>query len=233
VGAVFVLAVAGFLYFKVVKPLLMPMTTIIFEPNVPTGMTVLPSDLQEDARILDQRWKALGYPDASFTVSEDGKIIGQVPARVDQAVIDGTKATGLVEFVDFGSNYVAPGTVVTTDFPSGSGTEGTVWHTIMTNKEMGTVSVNGGQNGVFMIDFTLSEPGKKILADFTSQNIGHYLGIVMDKVVIESPVIKNAITGGNGVIEGGFTEEATRNLAAILSTSALPIPLKQKDGSSS
>lgn len=229
VGTAIFLAEAAYIYNKFGKPLVIPKNTVIFEPNLPPGFVVSQGDLEQTAAILEQRWSALGYgpSSTSFTVS-DGKIIAEIPAEVDSATIDQTKITGLVEFVDFDQNFFAPGTVVETDFAVGSQGTGNEppWHTIMTNQEFKTISVFVGPTGSYQVSFSLTETGKDILEDFTSQNIGSYLGIILDKKVISCPIVIGAITEGEGNIEGSFTLETAQNLAAVLSTQPLPIPLK-------
>jgi preprotein translocase subunit SecD len=103
----------------------------------------------------------------------------------------------------------------------------TVYRTIMTGKDLQSASVafNQTTNQPY-IQFTLTSDGAKIFSDFTSKNVGKYLAITMDKRVISSPVIKTAITGGSGIIEGQFTLEEANNLVVQLKYGALPVPLK-------
>jgi protein-export membrane protein SecD len=82
------------------------------------------------------------------------------------------------------------------------------------------------QTGQFLISFELNEEGGKIFEEFTGRNINKFLSIVLDKAVISSPVIKDKIPGGSGVIEGSFTLEEARNLVVQLRYGALPVPLR-------
>ncbi len=103
----------------------------------------------------------------------------------------------------------------------------TVYRTVMTGKDLKSASVafQSTTNQPY-IQFTLSDDGGKIFGDYTSKNVNRYLAITMDKIVISSPVIKSAITGGSGIIEGRFTlDEATR-LVVQLKYGSLPVPLK-------
>ena len=58
------------------------------------------------------------------------------------------------------------------------------------------------------------------------QIIGKYLAIVLDKTVISSPSIENAITDGNGQISGSFTSEEANNLAVTLRYGGLKVPVE-------
>jgi len=60
---------------------------------------------------------------------------------------------------------------------------------------------------------------------FTGKNVGQYLTITLDGIVIESAVIQNAITGP-GVITGNFSTQEAQRIVTVLKYGALPIPLK-------
>lgn len=81
------------------------------------------------------------------------------------------------------------------------------------------------------IAFSLTQDGGKIFGDYTTNNVGRFLAITIDKKVISSPVIKSAITGGSGIIEGQFTLDQANSLAIQLKYGALPIPLKVVESS--
>ena len=100
----------------------------------------------------------------------------------------------------------------------------------MTNDYIEETSVVQDQVGGYQIAFSLTDDGSEIFAEYTGENIGTYLGIVLDKVVVSSPYIQSEITGGQGVITGQFTLDAAEDLAVILKTKALPFPIKYVDG---
>src|SRR5260370_20917874 len=60
---------------------------------------------------------------------------------------------------------------------------------------------------------------------FTGKNVGQYMTITLDKKVIESAVIQNAITGP-GVITGSFTTQSAQSVVTVLKYGSLPIALK-------
>lgn len=74
-----------------------------------------------------------------------------------------------------------------------------------------------------MVDFT-NDGGKKF-AEITKRNVGKQLGFVLDKVLIDAPVVKEAITGGSTVISGGFTTDRAKQLQVQLNAGALPVSL--------
>jgi preprotein translocase subunit SecD len=102
-----------------------------------------------------------------------------------------------------------------------------VYHTVMTGAALDTVTVQPGSlAGSYQIAFTLKSDGTKVFSDYTSSHVGQYLAIVLDKKVLSAPVIKNAITDGQGVIEGGFTADSANALAVQLRYGSLPVPVK-------
>ncbi len=103
----------------------------------------------------------------------------------------------------------------------------TVYHTVMTGAALDTVSVQPGSlAGSYQIAFTLKPTGATTFSTYTSSHIGQYLAIVLDKKVLSAPVIKNAITDGQGVVEGGFTADSANQLAVQLRYGSLPVPVK-------
>lgn len=101
------------------------------------------------------------------------------------------------------------------------------WHTVMVGSDLKEVSVTPVENSqYYQIAFALSDEGAKIFSDFTSNNVGSVLGIVLDKVVISAPSIETAITEGQGVITGKFTHDEANNLAVQMRYGSLPVKLK-------
>jgi preprotein translocase subunit SecD len=102
-----------------------------------------------------------------------------------------------------------------------------VFHTVMTGAALDVVGVQTGNvGGTYEISFTLKPEAAKVFGDFTSAHVNQFLAIVLDKKVISAPVIKSAITDGQGVIQGGFTNESANALAVQLRYGSLPVPVK-------
>lgn len=102
-----------------------------------------------------------------------------------------------------------------------------VFTTVMTGDCLATATVVFDPNtNQPQISFTLKGAGVKIFGDHTTNNVGKFLAIVLDKRVISSPSINSPITTGTGVIEGRFTIPEANNLAVQLRFGSLPIPLR-------
>jgi preprotein translocase subunit SecD len=102
----------------------------------------------------------------------------------------------------------------------------TIYHTVMTGAALSSVNVQAGQLSGFVIAFTLKSDSSTLFADFTGSHINQYLAIVLDKRVISVPTISNKISGGQGIIQGSFTQDSANTLAIQLRYGSLPIPVK-------
>jgi len=206
---------------------------VLLEADVPES-TVINRDEMETARgIVENRTNALGVSENLIQVAGDRRIVGEFPGIEDaNAILDIIQQTGLLEFVDTGDTVPEEGTIIQTDFitgsvtaPAGDGTQ-PVYHTIMTGKDLATVGVSPDQfSGRYAIDFTLTPDGAQIFGAHTAANSGKILAITLDKRVISAPRIGDPITGGQGTITGDFTVETANALAVQLKYGSLPIPL--------
>ncbi|MBI4673717.1 MAG: protein translocase subunit SecD [Chloroflexi bacterium] len=164
--------------------------------------------------------------------------------------------TGLLEFVDAGDTPLTEGQEIVTTGPSAGNscsgavaqtaptptptiapsstvsptnpiTATVVYTTVMTGDCLQTASVSfDPTTNQPQIAFSMRSSGVNIFGNHTTNNVGKYLAIALDKRVISSPVINSPITGGDGVIEGRFTLDEANNLAVQLKFGSLPIPLR-------
>jgi preprotein translocase subunit SecD len=199
------------------------------------GITASRTDLEDTAKILENRANGLGVSEVIFQVAGDSYILGEFPGLTNtEEVIAAVKQTGLLEFIDTGSVSLEPGTPVLTDYgmtdktaETATETGETIWHTVMTGVDIKSVTVSADPSmGGFVVNFELTPNGTQIFAEHTSANIGNFLTIVLDKTVISSPRISNAIPDGKGVISGGFTSESANNLAVTLRYGRLAVPVE-------
>ncbi|MDQ2692998.1 MAG: protein translocase subunit SecD [Chloroflexota bacterium] len=212
---------------------------VLLEADLPEGTAVEPAAMETARTIVENRTNALGVSENVIQLAGDRRIVGEFPGAEDaDAILDIIQQTGLLEFVDTGDFRPEEGTILQTDFAAGSGEEApppsdpsdpgseTVYHTIMTGREVRTVTVGAGPTGAPAIDFVLSPQGAEVFEDHTAANVGKILAITLDKRVISAPSIEGAIPGGQGQISGNFTAETANALAVQLRYGSLPIPLR-------
>ena len=226
----------------------------LLEADLPQQTSVSSDELSITRQILENRANALGVSEVVMQTAGDRRIVAEFPgASNPEEVVASLQQTALLEFVDFGSSPVIPGTKVETDYATAS-TElaatvtpeatattdpnqpapttdpnqppATVYKTVMTGADLEEAHVATDSLGKPAVGFSLSGAGAKIFSDYTSTHTGQYLGIVLDKTVISAPVVNTPITDGAGIIQGSFTADEANKLAVQLSYGALPIPVK-------
>jgi preprotein translocase subunit SecD len=97
------------------------------------------------------------------------------------------------------------------------------------------LSSQGQLGGVsqWTVTFELDSDGADRFAEATTQAVGappptDQIAIIVDRVVISSPTVQSAITGGSGEITGGFAETEAKDLATQLNAGALPVELTRQ-----
>jgi preprotein translocase subunit SecD len=209
----------------------------LLEADLPEGATIASGELEITRQILENRANALGVSEVVMQTAGERRIVAEFPGVSDpEAVVASLQQTGLMEFVEMGTNPVPPGTVVQTDYgqdptnttstPTPGESSPTVYHTVMTGGDLKDAFVTTDQTGAPAVSFTLLPEGSTIFADFTSTHSQQYLGIVLDKTVISAPIVNEPITGGSGIISGSFTAAEANALAIQLRYGSLPVPVK-------
>lgn len=210
---------------------------VLLEADVPADTKVDAAEMETARTIVENRTNALGVSENVIQIAGDRRVVGEFPgAENSDAILDIIQQTGLLEFVDTGDVAPEEGSIIQTDFaassssvatPTPEGTEPqTVYHTVMTGRELKSVNVTPGTAGGAAIDFTLSPEGTAIFGQHTAANVNKFLTITLDKRVISAPRINGAIPSGQGQITGSFTAESANALAVQLRYGSLPIPLK-------
>ncbi len=82
------------------------------------------------------------------------------------------------------------------------------------------------QKGQYVVRIKFNPEGARKFARVTGEYTGRRLAIVLDNVVQSAPSINQRIPNGSAIIEGDFPMTEARNLALVLKTGALPVPLE-------
>lgn len=209
---------------------------VLLAADVPADEAVAPDDLQAARQIISQRVNGLGVAEPLVQVDGDRRILVELPGIEDaNAAIDVIRETALLEFIDTGSQSLPVGTCVRTTLnegePSACEAEDgvaapqTTYDTVLTGADLRNASAEADRFGRTMVAFEMTNEGGQTLGNFTANNVGNFLTIVLDKRVISSPRIREAISD-KGTITGDFTLDEARNLALQLRYGRLPIPLR-------
>ena len=111
-----------------------------------------------------------------------------------------------------------------------TGEGGQTWYLIsrvsaVTGRDLRNAESSRDENGQPSVSFTLTGEGGRRFAAFTGAHVGDYLAVVLDNKVQEVAVIRDQIHD-QGVINGRFTEQETKDLSMILRSGALPAGIK-------
>ncbi|MEN2984032.1 MAG: protein translocase subunit SecD [Dictyoglomaceae bacterium] len=159
--------------------------------------------IRRTIEVIRNRIDQLGVTEPSLYREGTDKIVVELPGIKDpEKALDIIGQTALLEFKDEKER------------------------TILTGSALKTAKVEFDELGQPQVRVEMNPEGAKIFADFTSKNIGKPVIIVLDGKVISSPIIKDAITEGVGVITGRFTIDEAQKLAILLRAGALPVPVK-------
>lgn len=86
--------------------------------------------------------------------------------------------------------------------------------------------VSYDQNSQPVVAFSLDSRGSQLFGNFSGNNVGKRMAIVLDHRVYSAPVIRERIGGGSGQISGNFTPQEASDLAIALRSGALSAPVK-------
>ncbi len=241
---------------------------VLLEADVPEG-TEIDSEAIDTAKVIvENRVNGLGVTEPLVQKRGERRIIVELPGIEDPELAIATiQETGLLEFIDAGYTFLAPGTKVETDYlargeegtPAEAPTEATpvepptveetrageetseaepastaepapvVYHTVIAGagleNAVATVIQDAGST-LPVVAFELKPEAASTFAEHTASHKGQYLAIVLDKTIVSSPVIEDAIPDGKGIIRGRFTPVEARSLAVKLRYGALPVPLR-------
>ena len=81
----------------------------------------------------------------------------------------------------------------------------------------------------FVVQLSLKDSGKKAFADATKKQAGTgTISIWLDDTMISNPSVKNEIPNGEAYIDGMESAEAAKELAALITSGALPFEIEAK-----
>ena len=206
----------------------------LLEADLPANTEISATSLETARIIIENRANGLlGVGEVTVQIAGDRRIVVELPGATDpETALNVLGETGQLEFVDMGQISVQEavamqGATIVTDYPlPPEESSGLVFHTVMTGERLSEVGVTRGELNSYEVAFQLDSEGAEIFGDYTQNNVGGYLAIVLDKTVISIPRISVPITGGAGSITGSFDSQSANDLAIQLRYGSLPIPLK-------
>ena len=153
------------------------------------------------------------------------RLLGKTAKMSFHLVDESVSAENLLRGVVPAGTRILPGD--SNGDPAARGAQETypVYSQVALSGELLTNSNATYQDGQPVVSFNFNRLGAQKFGEITQKNIGRRFAVVLDNKVITAPVIRGAILGGSGIIEGSFTTESANELATLLRAGALPAPL--------
>lgn len=184
-----------------------------------------PGALDAARQVIERRVNFFGVsePIVQTSVSQQNyRIIVELPgvSDVNQAIalIGQTAQLDFREFTDPKASVSAATTL--TDLMRMTKSVG------LTGKDLKKSTVTfDTTTGAPQVGLQFTSDGGKKFAEVTGRLVGKTLGIFLDDMPVTMPQVKQAITDGQAVINGTFTQDEAKNLALQLNAGALPVPV--------
>lgn len=159
--------------------------------------------VQRVVKIIEKRVNEIGLTEPIIQRQGDRRIIVELPGiKEPEKAIEMLGKTALLEF------------------QNESGT------TVMTGKDLKDAKAEIGQNKNSVVALEFSAEGTKLFADLTAKNVGKHISILLDKKVLTSPVVNEAIPSGKAIITGSRSIEEAQELAILLRSGSLPVKVE-------
>lgn len=211
---------------------------VVLEARPPEGQSVSSGALDGTRDTIARRVNGLGVSEPIIQTRGDDQIVVELPGIDDpEAAIDVLKTTALLEIIDTQGNPLPVGTMVNTSLGPASdsatasenqaalpGDDAPTYQTIVSGSDLVDAYPSTDAFGSVVVGFELSDEGADKFYDFTSSHIGQPMSIVVDKTVINTATINDAI-GKAGSISG-LNRTQVEALALQLKAGALSTPLE-------
>jgi preprotein translocase subunit SecD len=191
--------------------------SVLLQAVPPQGQPLTPDDMTGLIEVIRNRVDPQGQRETVITVVGRDRVLVQVPgeSKADE-ILKLIGQTAMLEFLDVGDKTLEDGYDVSKDnYP-----------VILTGRDFANAFPTRDSMGRPAVGFEFKAAGADVFGRFTQNNVNRYMAIALDKKIISCPVIRSAIWGGKGIIEGGnFSVEGATLLANQLKGGALPVPV--------
>ncbi|MBO1327326.1 protein translocase subunit SecD [Acetobacter suratthaniensis] len=215
--------------------------TVVRQDNGRIALTLSPESIATHAReavtqsieIVRRRIDGTGAIDPEITRQGDDRIVVELPGISDPERIKallGTTAKMSFRLIDANplhTTYPPTGVQLLSMANPADGPALPVYdHVDVDGADLTNAAATlDPKNNEWAVSFAFNSVGARAFASVTQANVGQRFAIVLDNKIIEAPVIRTPITGGDGQITGGFTAQKATDLALMLRAGALPAPL--------
>ena len=193
---------------------------------VPAASTGTPSQAQLDAvrTILSQRLAVFGLKNArvsELVSASQPTLVVEVPhfGGDERGTLATLLETGNLEFWNTGQQPLQEGSTLDPSQFDGKPAFSSK------DLDLSKISLSNDQTGRPQLNFEMKGDAIASFGTFTKNNMGHYLTLTLDRIVIFSSVIVSAINGP-AVITGNFNQQQMTALVSVLKYPPLPVALQ-------
>jgi len=193
--------------------------------------------LKQVQNILSNRVDQFGVIESSIQLSGSERIIVQIPGINEtdrERILNIISKTAMLEFKPVVEESSSSSLLLQkfkdreNKFSFYEGSDGNFIATIKSSKFKGEsiqdAAVSYDEFNRPYVSFRLNKVGSQVFSKLTSENIGKKIAIILDGTVKSAPVVQSQIFG-SGSISGNFSFEEANDLAIILKSGSLPIPV--------
>ncbi len=206
--------------------------SVILQAQETTGTPVTAALMERAELIITNRVNGLGVKEATVQQQGSDALLIQIPGIDDpQEALDVLGSTGQLEFVNVASITDSATIAALSSSTGGAGVQLDMDKykeaVFMTGDVVTDSSVSQDPNTAqIVVNLTMNPEGTTKWGEFTSQNVGRQVAIVLDGTVQSAPVVNEPILDGRTQISGDFTAEDAKRLQTVLQTGALPVSLE-------
>ncbi len=181
---------------------------------------------------IERRVNGFGVSEPLVQIQGNDQIVVELPGIDDvNKAIDQIGKTPLLEFKTQGSQQDAK-TIIDKD---GKVTidPNSLWKaTGLSGKQLDKAVADVQQQGrssissQVVVRLIFDSEGAKLFSDITTANVGKPIAIFLDNQILSAPTVQTPITNWEAVITGSYTAKEAKDLANLLNSGALPVPIK-------
>jgi len=211
--------------------------SVLLQAQPAAGQVVTADTMQAAMGVIENRINGLGVAEPVIQLAGNNRIIVELPGiKNPDDAIKLFGSTGQLEFLATNDIPVPVGCPIpypdghlpsVTNPPAGCPTPQQLGNppVVVGGSDVQTASVGYDNLGQPVVNVTLKAQGGDKMSAYTTQNVGKYLTITMDRVVVESAVVQQQF-GANFQISGGSMALAdAQRIVLEIKYGALPVPM--------
>ncbi len=211
---------------------------VVLEARPPEGQSVDEDTMEGTRNTIERRVNSLGVSEPLIQTRGSNQIIVELPGVEDpEAAVEVVRETALLEIIDTEGQFLPVGTRVNTSLGPATDAqigdeepeieadvEGPEYETIISGADLTDAYPSTDSVGNVVVGFELDGEGADRFFEFTTNNIGQPMSVVVDKQVVNTATINDGISRTGQI--SGLNRQQVQDLALQLKSGALSTPLE-------